>query len=276
MPRRPNHVNSADGSVKGGTGIPPEVYDIAFGWDAGPEIERLLFCCREAGVEPESALELGCGTGRLLRALRKRVPEAAGLDLNPDMVEYARSRITDQAASPDAVVLAEMSAFSLERTFDLVYASANTIRYVTGPNAVDGLWRCVAKHLRPGGVFVADLELGFAAEAEKLNQPASWTISRGQTLVHASWTVVSPPSPTTRCCQVEWVFDVKQGEPQGCWRGTFPLRTYDAEEFLRLATAEGFLSTHGLYMQRDPYVFEIPPEKTVGRVLAVLQRGINE
>ena len=147
---------------------------------------------------------------------------------------------------------------------------------MTEPNAVVGMWRCVAEHLRPGGVFVADLELGFAAEVEKLNQPASWTMSREQTPVRVTWTVISPPSPTTRCCRVEWVFDVKEGEPQGCWREAFPLRTYDAEEFLGMATAQGRLSVRGLHLLRDPYLFEAPPEKAVGRVLVVLQRALNE
>ena len=71
-----------------GTQIPPEVYDIAFGWGPEPEIERLLWACRSAGFQPDSALELGCGTGRLLRALRARGTDVAGLDLSLAMVAF--------------------------------------------------------------------------------------------------------------------------------------------------------------------------------------------
>ena len=157
--------------------IPPHVYDITFGWDPGPEIERLLFCCREAGIEPRSALELGCGTGRLLRAIEQRVPVVAGLDLSPDMVAYARA----QSAHPEDIILADMSDFSLGRTFDLVFTSANTLRCVTDAVVIERMWRCIAAHLRPGGVFVADLEIGFAAEADSVGRPIGWTLSRGET-----------------------------------------------------------------------------------------------
>lgn len=271
---RPRTVGS-----RSGTDIPAEVYDIAFGWDPKPEIERLLFLCRAAGLAPRSALELGCGTGRLLAALRGRVPELYGLDLSPAMVEFARARLSDTAGAAvppvntPQVVEADMSNFSLGRRFDLIYASANTLRWVCAPDATGRMWHCVGQHLRTGGVFVADLELGFAEEAGKLNQPATWTLSRGATLVRATWTVVEPPSPATRCCTVEWVFEVKRGQPPGCWRETFNLRTYDADEFLRLATTEGLLESRGFHLLRDPYLFETPTHRAVGRMLIILRRA---
>jgi len=242
--------------------IPPDVYDIAFGWDVGPEIERLLFACRSAGLEPQSALELGCGTGRLLRGLERRVPDLTGLDLSPAMIDFARGRTRAQ------LHVADMSDFALDRTFDLVYASANTIRCVLEPAAIARLWRCVAAHVQVGGVFVADLEFGWP----ELNSPVFWTTARGPTAIRVSWTVVTPPDPATRCCRVQWVFEITDGEPRNCWTEEFPLRTYDAGEFVRIAAADGALAPHGLYLIRDPYLFETPAAQAVGRMLVVLQR----
>jgi SAM-dependent methyltransferase len=244
------------------------VYDIAFGWDPGPEIERLLFGCRGVGVEPRSALELGCGTGRLLRALAGRGPAVWGVDLDLAMVTYARTH----SPHPENLVVADMSDFALGQTFDLLYASANTLRCVTDAADITRMWRCIAAHLRPGGAFVADLEVGFAAETQNVNRPVGWTMARGETSVRVTWTIIAPPSPATRCCRVEWVFEVQSGEPSGCWRESFPLRTYDAEEIVALATAGGLLSLHGLHLLRDPYLFETPPSRAVGRVLLVLRR----
>jgi SAM-dependent methyltransferase len=246
--------------------IPPEVYDLAFGWDPTPEIERLLLGCRSAGLTPGSALELGCGTGRLLRALAPRIPDLCGLDLSPEMIAYARGRTAATLA------VADMSRFSLGRQFDLIYTSANTIRCVTEPDALTRMWSCIADHLHPGGVFIADLELGLAAEAAQLGQPIAWTLSREQIEVRVTWTVIEPPSPATRCCRVEWTFEIREGETHRRWREDFPLRTYDADEFLRLATADGRLAPRFLYLLRDPYLFDTPPENAAGRTLAVLQR----
>jgi SAM-dependent methyltransferase len=253
-----------------GCAIPPELYDIAFGWDPQPEVNRLVFLARQAGLAPRSALELGCGTGRLLPCLRQTVPDVIGLELSPAMADFARSR------GGATVLVGDMSSFALGRTFDLIFASANTLRHVHTPDAIASMWRCITDHLSPGGLFVADLELGFAAEAEKVGRPARWTLSRGDVLVHVSWEVVEPPARETRCCTVEWVFESRRGEPTGTWRERFTLRTYDAQELVELATADGRLRPAGMYELRDPYLIETPPEKAVGRMLVALQRRTPE
>jgi SAM-dependent methyltransferase len=243
------------------------VYDIALGWDPQPEVNRLLFLARQSGVAPSSALELGCGTGRLLPALCEAVPDVAGLELSPAMAEFAQTR------SRAHIVVGDMGNFALERTFDLVFTSANTLRHVHTPQAIAAMWKCITDHLVPGGVFVADLELGFAAEADKVGRPACWSISRGDVLMHTSWQVIEPPSPKTRCCTAEWVFESRRGEPTGTWRERFPLRTYDAVELLELATADGRLRPAGIYENRDPHLIETPTAKAVGRMLVALQRS---
>ncbi|MFH1746829.1 MAG: class I SAM-dependent methyltransferase [Planctomycetota bacterium] len=267
--------DSSNSASTTSTTIPPEIYDIAFGWDPAPEVERLLYLCRDAGLEPRSALELGCGTGRLLRALQGRLPELYGLDLSSQMVNYACEHLNTENCISQLphVFIADMSDFTLDRTFDLIHVSANTLRWVCRPQSITSLWRCVAQHLRPGGLFIADLEFGVAEEASKVGQSATWTLSRGETLVRAAWTVVEPPSRATRCCKVEWVFEVTRGEPAGCWSEEFALRTYDADEFLRLATAEGQLEPRGFYLLRDPYLFETPTNRAVGRMLVALRRA---
>jgi SAM-dependent methyltransferase len=249
-----------------GYSIPAEMYDIAVGWDPQPEIQRLLLLARQAGVAPGSALELGCGTGRLLRALRREVPELCGIELSRSMAALARAR------DAGAILVGDMSDFALGRRFDLIFSSANTIRHVLTDDAIGRMWRCIEEHLEPGGVFIADLELGFGAEAGKVGRPATWMISRGEVTVHASWLVVEPPSAQTRCCTIEYTLEAREGMSPGRWQERFRLRTYDACEFLELASRSGGLEPRGLYEVRDPYLFETPAEKALGRFLAVLQR----
>ena len=250
-----------------GCAIPPQVYDIAFGWDPQPEVNRLLLLARQAGLKPRSVLELGCGTGRLLPTLQEAVPEVVGLELSPAMAEFARARCNAD------IVVGDVGDFSLGRTFELIFASANTLRHVHSNQAIARMWGCIGDHLAPGGVFATDQELGFAAEAEKVGRPARWMLSRGQVLVHVAWQVIEPPCPRTRCCTVEWVFESRLGGPQGTWREQFTLRTYDADEFLRLATADGRLRALGIYEIRDPHLVRTPVEKALGRMLVVLQRS---
>jgi SAM-dependent methyltransferase len=249
--------------------IPPEVYDLAVGWDPRPEVERLLFLAAQAGVQPRSALELGCATGRLLRPLQDTMADVCGLELSAAMVSAGRARGTCE------IRVGDMSDFSLGRHFDLIFTSANTIRHVLSDAAIARLWDCVAAHLTPGGVFIADLELGFADQAGKVGKPISWNTSQGAMELHTTWTVVEPPSPLTRCCEVEYVFEARGGAVAGTWIERFPLRTYDAGEFVDFATGTGMLELVGCYELRDPYLIETPVAKAVGRFLTVLRQHSN-
>lgn len=248
-----------------GCAIPPEVHSIGFGWDPQPEVNRLLHLARAGGVNPRSALELGCGTGRLLESMRAAVPEVVALDLSRAVVEFARSR------SQADVIVADMSDFSLNRRFDLIYASANTIRHVCELSAVERMWGRIGEHLSPGGVFIADLELGIAAEAARVGKPATWDMSRGSTLMHVSWEVVKPPSLASPLADIRWTFESRGGETPGVWSETFPLRTYDAPGFVARGERHGGLECCGIHEPRDPYLVETSLEKAVGRMLVVFR-----
>ena len=249
-----------------GYAVPPDIYDIGFGWDPQAEIERLLFLARQAGVEPRCALELGCGTGRLLHALRPVVPAVCGIELAAGMAAAGHDRGVPE------IVVGDMTDFVLARRFDLIFTSANTIRHALSDDVIARLWQCAAQHLTPGGVFIADLELGFAAEGAKVGQPATWTIARGPTEVRVTWLVSAAPSPRKRCCRIELAFEARGPQRGVRWEEQFELRVYDAEEFVRLAPAGGKLRLSGLYELRDPYLVETPVEKAVGRFLVVLKR----
>jgi SAM-dependent methyltransferase len=254
-----------DGRRYAGCAIPPDVHSVGFGWDPQPEVNRLLHLARIAGVNARSALELGCGTGRLLESLRTAVPDVVALDLSPAVVEFARSR------SRAEVIVADMSDFSLNRRFDLIYTSANTIRHVCDLSAVQRMWSCIGEHLSPGGVFIADLELGIAAEAARVGKPAIWEISRGPVLVKVNWEVVKPPSLASPLTGIRWTFESRGGESPGVWSEMFQLRAYDAPGFVVTAQRHGRLDCIGIHEPRDPYLVETPAEKAVGRMLVVFQ-----
>ena len=51
-----------------------------------------------AQIPHRSVLDVGCGTGALLRQIKDRWPESqcAGVDLSPGMVEIARSKLSQK------------------------------------------------------------------------------------------------------------------------------------------------------------------------------------
>ncbi len=111
-------------------------------------IHRLALRAVPAGFQPETILDIGCGTGRLLRKAHLRWPAAhlIGVDPAEGMVEAAR-RLTPAAAFH--VSLAESLPFP-DASVDLVLSTISFHHWQDQPQAV----RQIARVLRPAGYFV--------------------------------------------------------------------------------------------------------------------------
>jgi SAM-dependent methyltransferase len=112
--------------------------------------------CREgwrrySPAAPRSALDVGCGTGRLLESLSGAVPDCWGVDLLASNVEYARS------ARPRLhVVQGDMRSFRLGRLFDLVTSSGNALAYALAERDLARTVETYAAHARPGALLIVD------------------------------------------------------------------------------------------------------------------------
>lgn len=102
-------------------------------------------------ARPRSVLDVGCGTGYLLRRLAARVPDAlelTGIDAAPAMIQTARTMAGDSR-----IRFAEATAEELpypERTFDLVISTTSFDHWA---DQRAGLAEC-ARVLVPGGRLV--------------------------------------------------------------------------------------------------------------------------
>ena len=115
----------------------------------GP-IHRHALNAVPAGFEPGSILDIGCGTGRLLRAAAQRWPQARLLGVDPaaGMVAQAR-RLTPGAEFQ--VSLAETLSLPAG-SIDLAFSTASFHHW---QDQQEGLRR-VAATLRPGGLFILE------------------------------------------------------------------------------------------------------------------------
>ncbi|MEM9049196.1 MAG: class I SAM-dependent methyltransferase [Pseudomonadota bacterium] len=94
----------------------------------------------------ERILDLGCGDGALTARIANAGASVLGVDASPDMVAAARAR--GLAAEP-----ANGTALRFDAAFDAVFSNA-ALHWMTAPEAVlEG----VARALRPGGRFVAEM-----------------------------------------------------------------------------------------------------------------------
>lgn len=129
-----------------------EYYDLLYSWKDYKRESMKLFklvgeCKKSRGRD---LLELACGTGSHAKYLKKRYRVVA-TDVSSSMLRLARKK------NPDVQFLqADMTDFDLGKEFDVILCLFSSIGYVRTIRNLRSTVRCVARHLRPGGVFIVE------------------------------------------------------------------------------------------------------------------------
>jgi trans-aconitate 2-methyltransferase len=97
----------------------------------------------------ETAIDAGCGSGRVTEALVARVPRGrvVGVDASASMIEAARTRLAERAE----LHVADLAALDLALQADAILSTA-TFHWIADH---DALFARLRAHLRPGGLLVA-------------------------------------------------------------------------------------------------------------------------
>jgi SAM-dependent methyltransferase len=100
----------------------------------------------------ELAVEIGCGVGRICKALSERFDRVVGIDISPEMIRQARELVPD-----DRVRFELGSGSSLQPvqdgTADLVL-TFTVFQHIPEISVIEGYIREAGRVLKPGGVFV--------------------------------------------------------------------------------------------------------------------------
>ncbi len=148
------------------------------------------------GIRPGSILDVACGTGTMTREFADLGMEAVGLDISQGMIDCARDKYPWLEFH-----CADAAEFDLGRRFDCAVSLFDSLNYITDKERLRMAFRCVEKHLEPGGCFIFDmntiyaLSMGFFRQADLEGWP------------HYIW---EPKwDPRTRICRVDMTFEVR-------------------------------------------------------------------
>lgn len=165
----------------------PAVYEARFP-DPDHAAARFVadLLAEHTGPGPQRILDLGSGTGRDAGALASWGHQVTGIDSSAAMVEHARRHHPACEFS-----VGDMRTVDLGHRFDAVTCMDSALLYC---HTNDDLRSClgrVAAHLRPGGLFVAEMRNGahYLGNADGLGVPVRDTVTHAG-VTHTSVTTL--------------------------------------------------------------------------------------
>jgi len=111
---------------------------------------------QKARVPVKEVLDISCGTGSLLLALREYDFRLAGLDASSHMLRVAQRRLRSHGLDIP-LWQARMNAFAVAKPIQAVVCTYDSINYCLSIEEVKQTLINVSEVLRPGGVFVFDI-----------------------------------------------------------------------------------------------------------------------
>jgi SAM-dependent methyltransferase len=147
-------VDSASELDDGYNQVVSHHYDAAYATlpSLGPDVDFYARLAEESGGR---ALELGCGTGRVLLELVARGVDGAGVDSSPSMLDVLRGK---PGARDVRLWRAQMQRFDLAGSrFPFIYSAFRVFQHLYSIDDQLGCLRCVRDHLEPGGCFAFDV-----------------------------------------------------------------------------------------------------------------------
>jgi SAM-dependent methyltransferase len=136
----------------------PRLYDLAFGFRNIPtECRGLLSLAALHGVtRPTAIADIACGPAHHLREYARLGLKAFGVDLNRDMLAYAR-HLSKTERLAIRLKRADMRAFVLSTKVDIAQCLFDSFSHCTTDDDGVATLRCAARALRKGGILVLEL-----------------------------------------------------------------------------------------------------------------------
>ena len=126
-------------------------------YDCSPEVpDDIPFYINHVPSKQTTVLELGCGTGRVMVALAPHCEYVHGIDLSEAMISICQEKLLAANIPPTKAEaeVGDITDFDLEQTFDLIIAPFRVLQCLESDSDVDGLFRCVRKHLALGSTCI--------------------------------------------------------------------------------------------------------------------------
>ncbi len=128
-----------------------------FALQLAPQLQS-FYESTDIGQHNRQLLDLCCGTGQLALYFLDQGYQVTGIDLSPDMLEYARANTAPYVIIGQArFVQADAANFELEERFGMVVSTFDALNHLPDFTALKGCFLSVFPVLEEEGFFIFDL-----------------------------------------------------------------------------------------------------------------------
>ena len=216
-------------------------YDIAFWRDVSGEVTFIEQLYRQRLGRPlRSLLDNACGPGYHARIAAARGIKSYGLDLRPEMVEYARQRAAEDGVEVTWIA-ADMRKVRLPEPVDFALTSFDSLDCLHTVDEIVEHLACMAANLTPRGLYLIE-----ATHLRRSSLSAygdfHYEGQRNGTKVRIDWATNDPKvDPVTQVAEVEVVMKVVEDGKEQIIVDRARERFYTSQEYIALAKASGAL-----------------------------------
>ena len=136
------------------------LYGLEYAVLIAPRVNQQL--ARYVG-QPERLIDLACGTGTHALLQSHGKTHVLGVDISPAMLTQARIRARN-SGKPVKFVQSDMRSLDVERPVDAITCLYASLNHLLSLEDLAQTFKRVSNHLRPGGVFVFDMNTQIAFE----------------------------------------------------------------------------------------------------------------
>lgn len=130
--------------------------------------DYLVMLLKQHGVDDGLVMELGCGTGNMTEALKRRGYDMIGIDNSEEMlaeaIEKSMESDSDTGEKPVLYLCQDMREFELYGTVRAVVSVCDSMNYILEPEELLQVFQLVNNYLDPEGVFIFDLNTRYKYE----------------------------------------------------------------------------------------------------------------
>jgi len=233
------------------------VYDRLIGVDYDRWLRYVWQLLARCGLQPKKALDLACGSGEMAVRLARLGVDVTGVDASCDMLAVAEAKLRE-AGLPCLLIQQDMRKLELPEEYDLVICCCDSLNYILSPRALQKVFKNVNRCLRPGGLFIFDLNTRY-----KLANVYG-TSSYGVNTPEASYILETDYEPASRICDMHLTMFLPEDGRYRKVEEKHRQRAYPTRFILQALRRAGLcpLAVH------DDYRFRLPRKHTERLVFA--------